>query len=337
MSYQPSSPRPETSATTKMIRLAAGVIIAIVVYTAGWFYFAGQAKSWLQDALIQQKDRQVSVDCLDLDIRGFPFRIGAFCSGVKIDLGRSGVAATLGAVRSAAQIYNPGHAVIEIDGPADVRTSYGLMTNANWTSLRSSVVTGLSGLERLAAESDKVRVDIRDPIQNGPLIADFKHGELYVRQNGNNVDIAMGTDALSIKTALLPVPLPLANVRSDVTLNDQADVLKGTKHLTMRASSGSINQITIDFMDNGSIGLSGPFQFDESGLLSGTFNLKLSKIDNLQKVLAASFPAAAEPINQVASVISGLSGGTGEATIKVNVRNGVITVAFFELGRIPPI
>lgn len=337
MSYQPSSPRQETSATAKMIRLGFGVAIAIAVYSGGWFYFAGEAKSWLQDVLSKQNEQQVRVECLDLDIRGFPFRIGAFCSGLKIDAGKSGVAASFGAVRSAAQIYNPGHAVIEIDGPADVRTTYGLMVNGTWGSLRSSVVQGASGLERLALQSDNVHADIRDPVRKDPMVADFAHGELHIRQNGNNIDIATGTDALTVKTELLPAPLPAANVSTDFTLNEQADVLKGNKQFSMRSSSGSINQVLIDFMDNGSIGLSGPFQFDESGLLSGSFNVKLTKIDSLQKVLAASFPAAAEPIAQVGSVMSGLSGGSGEATIKVNVRNGVVTVAFFELGRIPPI
>jgi len=320
-----------------MIRLGVGLVLVIGLYTAGWFYFASQAKSWLQGAMQAQGDRPFAVDCQDLEIRGYPFRIGAFCSAVKIDAVKAGLSASIGQVRSAAQIYNPGHAVFEIDGPADIRSSFGFMANATWTNLRSSIVGGFSGLERSSVEGDNIHADLGDPLLPNAISADFQHGEWHVRQNGDNIDLATESVGLVVQTTILPVSLPAADVDTDVTLIGQGDVLKGKKSLSLRSSSGKLNQARIDFKEKGAIVLSGPFQFDEAGLLSGTFELKLSKIDELQKVLSASFPATAETINQVAGVLTGLSAGTGTATIKVSVRKGVVSVAFFELGRIPAI
>ena len=320
-----------------MIRLGIGVVLVIGLYTAGWFYFASQAKSWLQNAMQGQGERPFAVDCKDLEIRGYPFRIGAFCSAVKIDVAKAGLSASLGQVRSAAQIYNPGHAVIEMDGPADIRTSFGFMANATWSNLRSSVVGGFTGLERSSVEADDIHADIGDPLLPNAISADFKHGEWHVRQNGDDIDVATESNDLVIQTNALPISLPVSNVDSDVTFIGQSDVLKGKKRFSLRSSAGKLNLARIDFRDKGAIDLSGSFQFDEAGLLNGAFDVKLSKIDELQKVLSASFPAAAEPINQVAGVLTGLSAGTGTATIKVNVRKGVVFVAFFELGRIPPI
>ena len=320
-----------------MIRLGTAVILVIGLYTACWFYFAGQAKSWLQNAMQARNDRSFSMECQDIDIRGYPFRIGAFCSAFKIDAIKTGVSASFGEVRSAAQIYNPGHAIIEVDGPADIRTSFGFMANATWTNLRSSVVGGFSGLERSSVVGDDIHANIGDPLLPKAITADFKHGEWHVRQNGENVDVATESDGLVVQTSILPVALPIANVDSNVSLIGQGDVLKGKKIFALRSSAGKVNQARIDFGDKGAISLAGPFQFDDQGLLSGTFDLKLDKIEELQKVLSASFPASAEPIKQVAGVLTGLSAGTGTATIKVNVRKGVISVAFFQLGRIPAI
>ncbi|MGO7902907.1 DUF2125 domain-containing protein, partial [Rhizobium ruizarguesonis] len=68
----------------------------------------------------------VSGECSDIEFRGYPFRIGLFCSKIYVDDNVNGVSATFGALRSAAQVYSPGNIVWERDSPAEIRTTNGL-------------------------------------------------------------------------------------------------------------------------------------------------------------------------------------------------------------------
>jgi hypothetical protein len=320
-----------------MIRLGVAVIVAVILYSGAWYYCAGKAKSWLETALAGADNRPFHIGCQALDIAGYPFRIGAFCSAVTLDSASKGLSASTGAVRSAAQIYNPGHAIVEIDGPANLRTSDGLMAHASWQQLRSSVIAGFSGLTRMSVESNDVQFEALGGLLAHPMSASFQHGELHLRQNGDDLDSATDIAGLTVTTPLLAVALPLADVKTDVTFAKIGDVLQGKTYPGLRGSVGTVLQAALDFGDKGSLALSGPFDIDENGLLSGSFNLSLSRIDELQTVLSASFPDAADAIRQIGQVLSGFSGGSGSATIKLSIRKGIVSVAFFELGRIPPV
>ncbi len=108
-----------SSVSTKIWALAVGILLVIALYTAGWFYAASTLKEKTLALLGDQQRHGVSALCQDAEYRGYPFRIGLFCSKVSIDDKTNGVSATFGALRSAAQIYQPNHIVWELDGPAE--------------------------------------------------------------------------------------------------------------------------------------------------------------------------------------------------------------------------
>lgn len=123
--------------------LGGGVLLAIALYTGGWFYAASALKTTVLKAIAPGGEAGVSGECSDIEFRGYPFRIGLFCSRIDVDDNVNGVSATFGALRSAAQVYAPGNIVWELDSPAEIRTGNGLSISAQWTNLQSSLATRL--------------------------------------------------------------------------------------------------------------------------------------------------------------------------------------------------
>ena len=128
--------------------LTAGIVLVAGIYSAGWFLAADQIEKRLTARLADGQAAGLGGECTNMDVRGFPFRIGLFCDKVHLDDTRHGTSASFGALRTAAQVYQPGHAVIELDGPAEIRALPGLNVSADWTLLHASVRATLSGVDR---------------------------------------------------------------------------------------------------------------------------------------------------------------------------------------------
>ena len=179
-----SSQTGASGVSRKYVRLAIAVVLAIALYTGGWFY----AASWLKDRLTAQLSASAqglhSASCGNLDVRGFPFRIGVFCDSVAIDDRPSGLSATFGALRSAAQVYRPGHAVLELDGPAQVRMTPDLVFNVDWDLLRASVVAWTDGLDRASVAYDGLKGKLNVPSRALSIGIAATHGEKHIRRSG---------------------------------------------------------------------------------------------------------------------------------------------------------
>jgi hypothetical protein len=137
--------------------LGGGIVLAIALYTGGWFYAASELKNTVLKAIAPGNAAGVTGECSNIDFRGYPFRIGLFCSKVDVDDNVNGVSATFGELRSAAQVYAPGHIVWELDSPAEIRTAHGLSINAEWTNLQSSLVTKFKGVDRTSTVIDGLK------------------------------------------------------------------------------------------------------------------------------------------------------------------------------------
>src|SRR5215218_7049892 len=84
--------------------LGGAILLVIALYTGGWFYAASALKQTVLTAIAPRADAGVTGECSDIEFRGFPFRIGLFCSKVDIDDNVNGISATFGTLRSAAQV-----------------------------------------------------------------------------------------------------------------------------------------------------------------------------------------------------------------------------------------
>lgn len=328
-------------ASRKMKRLTIGIVIVAIVYTAGWFFAAHQIETRLDTALSERQRSGSTIECTDRDIKGYPFRIGLFCGALKVDDTRYGASGAFGAFRSAAQVYRPGHAVMELDGPAEIRFSPGLSVSANWSLLHASVQAGLSGVRQSAMTYDDLTGTLRaDRDQTPPLRFDARHGEAHLRQNGADLDMALSVDGLDVNIADGgPRLLPVFDSVLDLTLVDRATLLEnGTFSPGMlRDTKGEVRNLTLDLGNGMVTQASGPFTVNADGLISGKFSLTMKNIEGWRQNLTGSFTdeGSVALINNIANMLTALSSGANEATVTLNVRDGTAFLAFFPIGELP--
>lgn len=326
----------KSSISRKIWWLGIAIVLVIAAYTAAWFYAANRMQQGLSMFLEEGKASGVSGECVNSDVRGYPFRIGYYCDSVKIDDSQMAASATFGALRTAAQVYQPGHYVLELDGPMEMRAAPGMSVTANWNLLHSSVVNTRSGIERTSMTYDKLTGKAITPELPGTLSFAASHGEIHLRQNGPDLDAALSGDALTFSVeGLAGFPRPLDS-RIDLTLYDQADLLARNAPKTgIRNSRGELRSASLDLGDGMIVDLSGPFSVNAEGLISGEINVSLKNISAWEQTLSVSFPEASDMIGNVAKMLKALSNGGNDASVKLNLRDGMAFLAFIPLGELP--
>jgi hypothetical protein len=333
-----SSSRAGTSgATRKLVRLAVAVVLVVALYTGGWFYAASWLKETLAQELAASEEGLHSASCSNLSVRGFPFRIGLFCDTVGIDDRPTGLSATFGALRSAAQVYRPGHAVVELDGPAQVRVTPDLVFDANWDLLRASGVAWTNGLDRASLAYDGLKGRLNVPSEAVSVGVAAAHGEKHIRQSGEALDVAASFDALSLD--LGDRVLPPLDVAADMTIADAAKWISaaGPPAGTPLGASVELRRLSLDLGDGKIATLSGPLKVGDDGFLSGTLDLDIAGITVWRDRISEAFPEISATAAQVAQVIEGLSKGGDRAVVKLNVEEGTVYLGLFPIAFIPPI
>jgi len=333
-----SSSREDTSGVTrKLIWLAIAVVLVGALYTGAWFY----AASWLKDRAMRElaasEQGLHSASCSNLTVRGFPFRIGVFCDAVGIDDRATGLSASFGAVRSAAQVYRPGHAVIELDGPAQVRVTPDLVVDANWDLLHASAVAWTDGLDRASVAYDGLKGKLNVASKDLSIGLAAAHGEKHVRRSGEALDVAASLDALVLE--LGGKVLPPLNVAVDLTIADGGRWIstEGPPPNLPLGTSAELRGLSLDLGNGNKITLSGPVRVDDEGYVSGSLDLAIEGVTAWRDRVSEVFPEAAETAQRVAGAIKGLSGGKDRASVKVNIRQGTVYLGLFPVAEIPPL
>lgn len=326
----------KSSISRKIGWLGFAIVVVIAAYTAAWFYAANRLQQGLSMFLEEGKASGVAGECVNSDVRGYPFRIGYYCDSVRIDDNRMAASATFGALRTAAQVYQPSHYILELDGPLEMRAAPGMSLTANWDLLHSSVVNTRSGIERTSTTYDRLSGKAISPDLPGALSFAAEHGEIHLRQNGPDLDAALSGDALTVSVeGLAGLPRPLDS-RLDLTLYDRADLLaRSAPPEGIRNSRGELRSASLDLGDGMIVDLSGPFSVNADGLISGEINVSLKNISAWEQTLSATFPQAANLIGNVANMLTALSNGANDASVKLNLRDGMAFLAFIPLGELP--
>ena len=336
MAASSRNPRGASTAGRKIAWLAGAVILACGVYTAGWYAAASYARPKIEAALTRLAPG-VTLRCDQMEIRGFPFRFGVFCDRMSADDQVRGIAVTLGSFRSAAQVYQPSLIVSEIDGPAEIRTSSGLNLSAEWDVLSSSLRLASDGPERISAVVDKIVA--RLPGQEGmPTELRTERGEMHLRDNNGNLDVALLAEKIVLGGASAPVLPPIAT-SADITLTGEAGLLKGKEPgpEPLRNKSGTLNRVVLDLGEGRVATLTGPFSVDEAGLLSGSFTVEVENVAGWKEAMTAAAPQATEAINTAASALTALAAGQPKSRVTLTADKGRLSLAFIPLGEIPPL
>ncbi|MGD9914672.1 MAG: DUF2125 domain-containing protein, partial [Rhizobiaceae bacterium] len=234
-----------------------GAFIALLFggYSAGWFYLGDMLETKAADALRAFNSNGREVECVNAEAHGFPFRMGLWCDSLKFADARQGLAVTAASFRSAAQVYNPFHIVAELDSPARLDLPAVGEIDAGWDNLRASVRADYDFPERVSLEMNGLKAKLL----GADAALDLQAGELHMRRNGADLDLAASMTGASPQGAMLrAAAVPPIDGAIDVTIKD------GVKLATrgggsLRGVSGTLRTLTISSGPDASVSVTGPF------------------------------------------------------------------------------
>lgn len=335
-----SSPKQSSPVSKKVWILGIAILAVIGLYTGGWFYAADRIRQELTLQMKAQEERGLTVECGNMEIRGYPFRFEVFCTKPALANLTLGGSVDVGALRTAAQVYAPWHVVWEADGPMEATLPTGDKLTANWQSLQSSLQLKLGGLERSSIASDGMEVQFPTGEFETSSIK-IAHAEAHIRQvDGNLGFAALGKD-MSI---LLPAPndpkLPVFSASIEATLAGKAGVLNGKIRgkEVIRPVKGELTRLVADFGAGRVATVNGPFEVDDAGLISGTLTLELEKFSDWQAMLQQAVPQNASQIESGMGAIKAMADQKGTVRVNLVVSKGQVMLGFIPLGiTLPPV
>lgn len=318
-------------------------IIGVLVFggTALWYYAAEKLE---ETALqVQQKLRAKGqiIACDNQQVRGYPFRIGIFCDAIDIEDKNTRQKLTSGALRTVAQVYDPGKLIVEFDGPAQFSDPRQGIFKINWQFLRASMRATLHGIERTSAVGHALTIDHEK--STSPLLT-AETLEFHARKLGeNNLDIAIGSRNLSVTTSLVsndalskPVDLVV-----ELTAKDLFDEVQNNRDLISyfrkNGGSGNLNAFKLQTTDGGILEIKGPLSVNIKGQLSGKLDISVTKLNHLFEFFRGFFPTSKADMEQIELAVKLFAAGNATAKLQIQIKNGKIHLGLISLGRIPPL
>lgn len=328
-----SSRQASSPASRKILWLGIIVLIVCALYTAAWYYAAGEIRSRLVALADAGQRNGLTVECGGMDVRGFPFRFELFCTKPGFaDLNHGG-SAEAEAFRSAAQVYAPWHVVWEADGPLAATLASGEKLTLNWQNLQSSVQLKMGGLERSSLAADGLDLSLPAEGTIGVLKAKAAHGEAHVRQNGENLEAAILLKDVDLTPPDMS-PLPLFSASIEAVLAGKAGALDGRVKgdALLKPSKGELQRAVIDFGQGRVATISGPLEVDEAGLISGRLAVEAEKFAEWRPILDGAMPSNADSIATAMGAIRGMADDKGTVRINIVLDKGQVLLGFIPLG-----
>jgi hypothetical protein len=328
-----------TGVSGKLWLLACLVVLFIALYTAGWFYAASLLREKTLAMLGSRASQGFAAECVDAEYRGYPFRIGLFCSKVTVDDKENGISGNFGALRSAAQVYDPGHIIWEMDAPAELRSSRGLTIATTWKSLQSSLITKFKGVERAALVLENPKTHLVSSTDGQTFDINADRAEIHLRQNGPDLDAAVTLEGTDTAIKDLQQLLPRLTTSATVTLIGRAGIIDGSdpNGISLRDTKGEMREFRADLGEGRVLLLSGPFSFDTEGRMSGKFKLRVEQLAAWQKSLTQAFPDLGPTLQTAVSMLTALGGGTN-ASLDITIKRGkILAGGLIPIGEIPPV
>jgi hypothetical protein len=303
------------------------ILAAIGLYTAGWFYAAGRLESEVAQTLERVRARGSSAECTKPEARGYPFRIGLFCDGVAYSDPRDGIAVSGTGLRSAAQVYQPAKVVGELDSlSVDLRPA-GLeidLSDIRYSTHLARPLPELASVEGRGIVAGEIA---------GARLGTAETAQAHMRPRGTDLDLAGTITALRIDPAAgVAAGVPPVDGEWDLTLTDGvARLRRGVASL--RGISGEIRTL-VARSGTASLAVAGPVSIDAEGLVDAQFTVSVVEPSAILSIVKTAFPQAAQQLNQVDLMLNAM----GERPqIPLAISKGVVRVAFFTIGRIPPL
>ncbi len=330
---------PNYARRIKWLGFAIGFFV--IAYTAVWFLAAREAEKRLDIELANVNAGDTKITCENRQVKGYPFRFGLFCDGETFRDDAKGISISTGALRTAAQVYNPWHAIAELDGPAKVVIPGAPAITANWSLLHSSIRVNQPVPERVSIEATGLDVAINktDTQSLKALTATYAAG--HMRTEDKDVSFAGEVAGMVIDPAITPNrTIPEFAASYNVLLKDGLAIAAAKPRdikAALRGQSGELRSVSLIFKDGGAVSVTGPLKLSAQGLLDGDIKLTLTDAAKLGVALGQAIPEAAKIITNTLTAASLASGADKEASLTLTIRSGKVSAGFFPIATIPPL
>jgi hypothetical protein len=325
--------------------LRVGGLGLVIVALAGAWYFAWAwgARELARRADITLADLSesgIEIACTNRQVAGFPFRIGILCDETSVYSTIQGDRAGAGAWRSAAQFYDPGRIIAELDGPARIEGSGQIPLLANWESLRASARLGQEGVTAFSVEATEF--GLVDGLTSEPApfaTAELArlHGRLAPDKDGA-IDLAFSAEKLRpAASQIAPFDLE-TNIRVEALSGEVGPGFDLTEFVRSNGLSGNIADFSLAPESGGRLAAFGSFSISTDGLVSANILFDVEDIAALADFAAQVLPQHRDLLSTIGGTLKMLSGSGGNVSgLQLTVEGGIARLGPFELGRIPPL
>lgn len=322
--------KPSYDAARRIRWLMIFVVAVVAVYTAGWFWTAGQIGAAVDDAEANGADA-IEWTCPGQSVRGFPLRIGVHCDRLEIASADGQYAVSGGAVRSAAVVYNPRRIVAAFESPVVVRDMQAdRQYLLDWQRARSNVVTAPADERMVGFEADDARLNVDG---TADIVTAERLG-VYLREQDDALDIAVRPRGLVFDPALVGRRnLPALGLDIDVRLDAWQENWAASPR---PQGTGTVNRLAVLLTDDRGVIADGPFELSAEGRLSGEFAVRVVDVPGVLAVLRDAFPEFATQIEALAATVPRQDGKPDdERALSLTVRDGRVFAGLIPLGRLP--
>jgi len=329
---------PSYDAARRIRWLGYCVVIAIVLATIGWFSVAALIENRMSDAIEKARQSGTDISCTDRAVRGYPFRFGVFCEQVTAERAAGDFVLELGALRSAAQFYNLRHAIVELDGPANM-TAKGQTATLDFELARASIVQAPPLPQRISVEMTAPQLSISgQKLISGDMLT--AHWRALERDApSDDLDIAARLTALKPSDNFtLGRSWPLVDLDADLTITN--GTIRVAQMVTQDPSAGpltgTIRRLGLSLTNDSGVLLEGPFSLNQEKQISGEWTIRIIDAATVLATLKTAAPAMSTPLAIIdAMPRSGAS--ADEIEFKITIREGQVFLGLIPIGTIPPL
>lgn len=331
--------------TRRIIIIVVTAVVLIGGGSYGWQYLANQITARVNQQVDRLASQGKNLECANQRVEGYPFRVGLFCDDITYDDKSGKVFFKAGEVRSAAQFYQPGFIIGELDGPAELKTPGLSDLKLNWKLARSSSRIGIDGVKRISLLIDELEISGASGLLKDTPIASLGKLELHVRPAGddtNSSDVEAAINGSGVrfinasKERLSPLDIKLDGVIPGINRAIRQGKDLG-RWLRINGLRIQVHKFEISTDNGAKLTASGPLKIARDGLLEGRLDVEVEGFQKLVENFTAQNPQLGETAQSIktAALIFTDGNSDGIVRMKIQIARGAITMGFFPLGYIP--
>ncbi|MCP1199987.1 DUF2125 domain-containing protein [Notoacmeibacter sp. MSK16QG-6] len=314
--------------------VATAILLILIAWTAGWFYMASRLEEQTRTILTQIEASGAEASCGDLTTTGYPFQLGVACDTVSFGTADGQYTATAPGLVSTAEIRKPERIGGRLGSPLTLEGPDFPPLTLRWDDLRFSTDYDEPLPQRAALRVDDVKL-FQEESQTPFAEASQLHLTWRLHQSDLDLNLQLSDFFAAVPTAVRLPPLTLI---AKASVADGAQKLAGGGLRTMRGLSGTLSELRLHTADgDAEIQISGDYVVGDDGLIDGDVHVRIESPERLGDIIAELAPDEADTIRSAFKTLAGFTVDGKTPSIPVRIKDGVPSVLFIKLPRIPPL